>query len=55
MLFVIIAMHIVFFNCYSFRLNPNYDQALNNLGNLYKDLRQLDKAESLLQQAVRVR
>jgi len=37
------------------RLHPQYDQALNNLGNLYKDSGQLLEAEHLLIQAVNVR
>jgi len=36
-------------------LHPGYDQAMNNLGNIYKDRGQLMEAEQLLSQAVNVR
>ena len=36
-------------------LHPEYDQAMNNLGNLYKDRGQLTEAEHLLLQAVNIR
>ena len=36
-------------------LHPEYDQAMNNLGNLYKDRGQLVEAEQLLSQAVSIR
>lgn len=36
-------------------LNPEYDQAMNNLGNIMKDLNQLDEAERLLERAVAIR
>jgi len=36
-------------------LHPEYDQAMNNLGNLYKDRGQLSEAERLLSQAVNIR
>ncbi len=38
-----------------FRLNSQYDQAMNNLGNLYKDMGRVTEAESLLQRAVELR
>jgi len=36
-------------------LHPRYDQAMNNLGNLYKDRGQLLEAEDLLSKAVHIR
>ena len=38
-----------------YRLNPRYDQAMNNLGNILKDRGQLDEAERLLEKAVEIR
>jgi len=40
--------------CY-ISLNPQYDQAMNNLGNIYKDRGQLMEAEKLLSEAVAIR
>nr|CAD7575998.1 unnamed protein product [Timema californicum] len=37
------------------RLNPEYDQAMNNLANILKDERKLTEAELLLRRAVRLR
>lgn len=37
------------------RLNPTYDQALNNLGNLIKDDGRYEEAEVLLERAVKIR
>nr|CAD7460343.1 unnamed protein product [Timema tahoe] len=39
----------------SSRLNPEYDQAMNNLANILKDERKLTEAELLLRRAVRLR
>ena len=36
-------------------LNPDYDQAMNNLGNLLKDQEELPEAERLLERAVEIR
>lgn len=36
-------------------LNPDYDQAMNNLANLLKDAGQLESAEQWLLKAIRVR
>lgn len=36
------------------RLNSNYTQAMNNLGNLYKNENNLTAAEKLLRQAVEI-
>lgn len=36
-------------------LNPNYDQAMNNLGNILKDRMELDEAERLLERALAIR
>ena len=38
-----------------FRLNPEYDQAMNNLGNILKDKNELEEAEELLSKAVAIR
>ena len=43
-----------YYMCYG-RLHPQYDQAMNNLGNLYKDRGRLIEGEQLLSQAVSVR
>ena len=40
---------------YIYRLNPDYDQAMNNLGNLLKDQDELPEAERLLERAVEIR
>lgn len=40
--------------CYS-SLNPEYDQAMNNLGNLLKDQGKNTEAEQLLEKAVELR
>lgn len=37
------------------RLNPTYDQAFNNLGNLIKDNGRYEEAEALLEKAVEIR
>lgn len=37
------------------RLNAKYDQAMNNLGNILKDVDELDEAERLLETAVSIR
>ena len=50
------CIHIVILALnFHFRLNPNYDQAMNNLGNLLKDRGQFDEAERLLEKAVEIR
>lgn len=38
-----------------FSLNPEYDQAMNNLGNLLKDQGKNEEAEQLLRKAVEIR
>jgi protein O-mannosyl-transferase len=38
-----------------FRLHPEYEQAMNNLGNLLRDSGNLDEAENLLTQAINIR
>ncbi|KAH3722053.1 protein O-mannosyl-transferase TMTC4-like [Dreissena polymorpha] len=40
---------------HAIELNPQYDQAMNNLGNILKDRNELDEAEHLLERAVAVR
>ncbi|XP_052784495.1 protein O-mannosyl-transferase TMTC4-like [Mya arenaria] len=40
---------------YAIELNPRYDQAMNNLGNILKDRNDLIEAELLLQSAVDIR
>ena len=40
---------------YLYRLYPDYDQALNNLGNLLKETSRPVEAESVLQKAVTIR
>jgi len=40
---------------YDVSLHPEYDQAMNNLGNLYKDRGQYLEAEHLLSSAVSIR
>jgi len=40
---------------YGFSLNERYDQAMNNLGNLLKDVGEVEEAEKWLQTAVDVR
>lgn len=42
-----------YFACFS--LNPEYDQAMNNLGNLLKDQGKNEEAEQLLRKAVEIR
>ncbi|XP_076347219.1 transmembrane O-mannosyltransferase targeting cadherins 4 isoform X1 [Tachypleus tridentatus] len=37
------------------RLNPNYDQAMNNLANILKDMGELKSAEKLLLKAIHIR
>ncbi len=37
------------------KLHPDYEQALNNLGNIYKNSNRLEEAKSLLRQAVRTK
>lgn len=37
------------------QLNPNYEQAMNNLANLLREDRNYEEAEQLLRQAVKVR
>lgn len=37
------------------RLHPKYDQAMNNLANILKDLNELDEARHLLEKAVTIR
>ena len=37
------------------RLNPTYDQAMNNLANIIKDQGEAEEAERLLTQAVSLR
>lgn len=41
--------------CIVSRLNPQYDQAMNNLGNILKEKNELIEAEELLEKAVSVR
>jgi len=54
---IIDSIFLALFYLFAFyaRLHPQYDQALNNLGNLYKDRGQLLEAEQLLSQAVNIR
>lgn len=37
------------------RLNPEYDQAMNNLANILKDKGELSEAEALLRKAIELR
>lgn len=40
---------------YIIRLNPQYEQAMNNLANLLKEKSQMSEAEMLLRQAIKLK
>lgn len=50
-----ICLHIFFLYRKAIELHPIYDQAMNNLANILRDLEQLDEAKYLLLKAVELR